>query len=162
MSNLDTSKPHAALDMGGWSGYKCSSILPIWKSYKQCVLWFHSKNVTLFLTPSNDHRMETEHKNFCLASTVAGQKCTTAQAALDMGCCYLDIEHVTMSIQVSYCCWQHERIMSTTILTQHEWIIFWFPICFFFLRIILHVIVSSSEFNGVCSSQHSCWSLWVK
>ena len=59
-------------------------------------------------------------KNFCLASTVAGQKCTTAQAALDMGCCYLNNEHVTISIQVLYCCWQHERIMATINLTQHE------------------------------------------
>ena len=67
--------------------------------------------------------MKLNVKTVYLASTVAGQKCTTAQVTLDTVCFYLDIEHVTISIQVLYCCWQHERIIATTNSTQHKRII---------------------------------------
>ena len=40
--------------------------------------------------------MKLNVKTFYLASTVAGQKCTTAQVTLDTVRFYLDIEHVTI------------------------------------------------------------------
>ena len=99
--------------------FKCSSTLPVWKSYK-CVYYASMVKISHHFW---DFRMKLNVKTFYLASTVAGQKCTTAQATFDTWCCYLDSEHVTISIQVLYCCWQHERIIATTNSTQHKRII---------------------------------------